>query len=40
MEHGSPATLLGIARMWPSMTDALPRPHDERVDAVAPTHRE
>jgi hypothetical protein len=22
--HGSPATLLGIARMWPSMTDALP----------------
>ncbi|MDQ1007800.1 hypothetical protein QFZ82_002285 [Streptomyces sp. V4I23] len=22
--HGNPATLLGIARMWPSMTDALP----------------
>lgn len=24
--HGSPETLLGIARMWPSMTDALPCP--------------
>ncbi|MFJ2929831.1 MAB_1171c family putative transporter [Streptomyces massasporeus] len=38
VEHGSPATLLGIARMWPSMTDALPW-HDERVEAVAPPHR-
>ncbi|MEV5341610.1 MAB_1171c family putative transporter [Streptomyces sp. NPDC052676] len=29
--HGSPETLLGIARMWPSMTDALPCP--------SPAHR-
>ncbi|MFF7733707.1 MAB_1171c family putative transporter [Streptomyces sp. NPDC007984] len=39
VEHGSPATLLGIARMWPSMTDALPW-QDEPVEAVAPTRRE
>jgi hypothetical protein len=39
VEHGSPATLLGIARMWPSMTDALPG-RDQPIDAVAPTHRE
>jgi hypothetical protein len=32
--HGSPETLLGIARMWPSMTDALP--HHER---PSPAHR-
>ncbi|MET8450805.1 MAB_1171c family putative transporter [Streptomyces sp. NPDC005209] len=30
--HGSPATLLGIARMWPAMTDALPR-HDRPAPA-------
>ncbi|MFJ2804282.1 DUF6545 domain-containing protein [Streptomyces griseoviridis] len=39
VEHGSPATLLGIARMWPSMTDALPW-RNEPFDAVAPTPRE
>ncbi|GAA2769273.1 MAB_1171c family putative transporter [Streptomyces indiaensis] len=37
--HGSSATLLGIARMWPSMTDALPC-DDRPVDAAAPAHRE
>ncbi|MEU9921805.1 hypothetical protein AB0H51_10995 [Streptomyces griseoluteus] len=30
---------LGIARMWPSMTDAPPW-QEERVDAVAPPDRE
>ncbi|MER5292958.1 MAB_1171c family putative transporter [Streptomyces pharetrae] len=37
--HGSPATLLGIARMWPSMTDALPG-HDRPAPAERLTHRE
>ncbi|WP_128430402.1 MAB_1171c family putative transporter [Streptomyces cyaneus] len=33
--HGSPATLLGIARMWPSMADALPC-HDRLSPAQQP----
>ncbi|MFB7933330.1 MAB_1171c family putative transporter [Streptomyces sp. NPDC056039] len=37
--HDSPATLLGIARMWPSMRDALPC-HDPSCDPAAPTRRE
>ncbi|KOX01267.1 regulator component [Streptomyces sp. NRRL WC-3723] len=32
--HGSAETLLGIARMWPAMTDALPCP-----DRTSPTQR-
>ncbi|CAM5717400.1 hypothetical protein SGLAM104S_06465 [Streptomyces glaucescens] len=36
---GSPATLLGIARMWPSMTDALPC-HDRPAPAERLTPRE
>ncbi|MDQ0987589.1 MAB_1171c family putative transporter [Streptomyces sp. V2I9] len=33
--HGSPETLLGIARMWPSMADALPI-HDRPAPARQP----